>query len=477
MKLNNIKKLFLLAVLAGSFSCKKELNVYPTTSEVDGNVIIDAKSASTVLNGVYYRLAAGAQDYNGQPSANWTDVHESLPSQLSGLADYTGGGSDLNLFTLDIYNDASYLIWDYDYKLVNAASGFLKNLAPVTNIPDKIKRQLKAEGLFLRAFANAELLLYFGEYNKPGSEYGIILRNEFVSSANISVPRATVSETYQSILSDLDEAIVDLPNKNTQVYYTNVWAAKLLKARVLINRGATGDYAEVVKLTTDIIANSPFELEARTADIFLSKAFASKEVILGIQPFANQGYKFSQYVGYLYYTGMESLVNLLQNDPRSTWMYKDVDDPSYGTLHAITKYYSGSLDPDLIAPTPTGEYGYVFRLTEAYLLKAEALALTNTDLPAARSLLKTVMGHAGITDFSAVDNAAGPVELQELVVKETMKNFALENGADWFALRRLPFATLQTLRPEIASADLLVLPIGYSELHGNGKIKQIPAYQ
>src|SRR5882757_9223271 len=91
MKYNNFK--YILLVISSSFlwSCKKELNVYPTTSEVDGNVIVDTKSAATVLNGVYYRLDNAGVDNNNVPSVLWTDPNEAIPSQLSGaLADSYG---------------------------------------------------------------------------------------------------------------------------------------------------------------------------------------------------------------------------------------------------------------------------------------------------------------------------------------------------------------------------------------------------
>src|SRR3569833_3187103 len=105
MKRRNIK--YILSVLTVSFlwSCKKELNVYPTTQEVDGNVIVDAKSASTVLNGVYYRFANGGTDNNTVPSVKWTDVNEILPSELCGSL--TNSSGDDQVYTLT-QNASSY---------------------------------------------------------------------------------------------------------------------------------------------------------------------------------------------------------------------------------------------------------------------------------------------------------------------------------------------------------------------------------
>ncbi|MES1249283.1 MAG: hypothetical protein ABUL46_01295, partial [Chitinophaga rupis] len=69
-----------------------------------------------------------------------------------------------------------------------------------------------------------------------------------------------------------------------------------------------------------------------------------------------------------------------------------------------------------------------------------------------------------------------PEELQLLIVTEEMKNFASENGADWFALRRLPFATVQAMLPTITDKHLFILPIPDAEIISNSKIKQNPKY-
>lgn len=110
------------------------------------------------------------------------------------------------------------------------------------------------------------------------------------------------------------------------------------------------------------------------------------------------------------------------------------------------------------------------------MLEAEAITLANGDLSQAKVLLKRVLGHGGVTDFSDVDNAVSAADLQLLIVKEEMKNFVGENGADWFALRRLPLATIQTLRPEILSTDALILPIPAAEILFNNKIIQNPGF-
>jgi hypothetical protein len=479
MKHKNIK--YILAVFAASFlwSCKKELNVFPTTSEVDGNVIVDTKSAITVLNGVYYRFANSGTDVNLVPSVKWTDLNEILPSELAGSLTNSSGDDGVYSLTLNSQSFDAASMWTYGYQLVNAANGFLKNVAPVTTIPTATKKQMIAEAKFLRAFGDAELLLYYGQYYDASSKYGIILRDEFVSSTNINLPRSTVAQTYTAILADLSAAIPDLPQANTTAYYANASAAKLLEARVLINRGASGDYAQVISLTNDVITNGGFTLEPNNEDIFLTKGFSSTEVILGVQPYATETYKFQQNQFYGQFPASASFVTLIANDPRNQWVDRTDNGGTvyggyYGPINEITKYYSGNtVNP---VETPLSEDCYAFRLTEAYLLNAEAITLSGGNLSTAKTLLETVEGHAGISDFSDITAATTASQLQLLVAEEEIKNFFSEAGQDWFALRRLPLATAATIQPALKSVNQFILPIPNIEITANSQVIQNPGY-
>lgn len=473
---NKIRYILLLCAACSLAACKDQLNVFPTTSEVDGNVIVDAKSASTVLNGVYYRFANAGEDYNKIPSVKWTDVNEISPSEMCNLVNNSSGNDGFYTLSLTAGSSGTDFMWNYGYAIVNAANGFLKNIETAAKIPAATKRQMKAEARFLRAFGNAELLLYYGQYYDPNSKYGIILRDEFVTSHNISLPRSTVSDSYAAILGDLDSAIAGLPDLNSQIFYANASAAKLLKARVLINRGASGDYAQVINLTDDIIKNGPFKLEDNLKDLFLVKGLSSSEVILGVQPYSTENYKFQQNQYYGQYPASDALVSLLENDPRSQWVYKsDQGGTLYGSfapLNEITKYYSGNVLGAV--KTALSENCYAFRLTEAYLLEAEAITLSGGSLSTAKDLLKTVLAHAGVTDFSSVDQASTPDNLHLLIVKEFLRNFVAENGIDWFALRRLPMAEAQIIQPALKNVNQLILPIPNSEITTNGSVIQNP---
>jgi phage terminase large subunit-like protein len=462
--------LLLTGFLAGA--CKKQLNIYPTTQEVNGNIITDEKSAFTALNGVYYKFASGGTDYNGVPATSWYNVNEEIPADLTSLTyNSSGGGLEEHTYTSNTYSvDAA---WTYGYALVNAANGFLENIAPVSSITPSVKNSMIAEARFLRAYGNSEVLLYYGQYYDTTSPYGIIMHNQFTTPNDLSLPRSSVGVAYDSILSDLDAAIPVLPGLNTSIANVNTWAARLLKARVLINRGSQTDYATVISLTKDIIANGPFTLEPNVQDIFWTKGFTSQEVMLGVQPYPTQNVKWSDYIYYDQYPPNDLFTVLLTGDPRASWYIQTTNTP-FGALPALTKYYPGSVSTT--AATPISENGYAFRLTEAYLLEAEAIVASGGSLADAKPLLKTVLTHAGFTDFTAVDNATTAADLQLQIIEEEIKNFASEAGQDWFAIRRLPFTTLQSLLPTVLNKSLLILPIPDAEITANHNVKQNPNY-
>ena len=50
----------ILILMAGlGAACEDQLNALPGQSKVEGNVILDQKTAEVALNGVYYRLQMG----------------------------------------------------------------------------------------------------------------------------------------------------------------------------------------------------------------------------------------------------------------------------------------------------------------------------------------------------------------------------------------------------------------------------------
>jgi hypothetical protein len=234
----------------------------------------------------------------------------------------------------------------------------------------------------------------------------------------------------------------------------------------LILRGGAADYIEVANITKDIIDNSPYKLEGNVRDIFSTKGITSEEVMLGIFPKPGQATKadalfFRQFPQYVVTDAYKTLFN--NNDPRTSWMFAPAGTESAGGL---TKYL-GAKPEDC----------YALRLTEIYLLRAEAIVRSGGSLNDARALVKTVMGHADVVDYSAIDNATTAPTLLVEIYKEVARNLSFEDGQDWTTLIRLPLATVLEIKPAVTDKNHLILPIPSTEFQRNPGIgEQNPGY-
>ncbi|MEC5143261.1 RagB/SusD family nutrient uptake outer membrane protein [Chitinophaga sp. 212800010-3] len=468
--------LLLLAITITHLSCDKQLSEPPRNARVEGTAITDEKTARISLNGVYYRLAG----VNSNNVTYWLN-HQMTGGMHTGMLGYAYG-SFRDEFNENQNSQFSGGLWDENYQLLNAANGVIRGINAVSDhmFTGNRKNELLAESRFLRAYAHFKLLIYFAEWYKPGSPYGVLLRNELSTLSNIPKARSSVADSYQFILDDLDYAIANGPAANP-AYYATKWTAMALKMRVLMSRGGQNDYTVVIDLANTVGQSGSYALENNLKDLFYVKGLNSKEVILGIKPQPNQEV-FRYILSRQYYPGASGLYvakqgfkDLFRNDPREAWMVGPLVPRAQATspgARYFTKYipYEGT-------PSQTTETSYAFRLTEVYLLQAEAIIRSGGSLPAAKTLIKTVMAKAGVSDFTVIDNASTPEELLLQNYYEILRNLTGEDGIEWMALLRLPFNTVRQLKPTITSQKQYILPIPLIEFLQNPVIgDQNPGY-
>lgn len=470
-------KYLAFAVLIVAFSsCKKELGALPKNAKVDANTILDQGTAQIALNGAYYCFANASQLKTG-----WQD-HEVVPGMLTG-------------YLQDAYNTApetenrnknfqSYY-WTASYTLINAVNGVLKgvNALPDNKFTGNRKKEILAEAHFLRAYGHFKLMSYYAEWFKPGSSFGVLLRDDLSNISNIPKARSTVDDSYSFILADLDDVIANAPETNPN-YYVTKWAGMALKMRVLMSRGTAADYTEVITLANTLIGSNKYQLEAKAEDIFHKLGLSSKEVILGIKPQPNQQLDYYSKSAQ-YWPGASALnvastawKELLNNDPRQSWLVgtEAEDDPD---IFYFTKYILENTQPTVVSETD-----YALRLTEVYLLNAEALVRSGGSLATAKELVHTVQSKAGITaasvqnsSYLAVENAGNPNDLLLEIHKETLKSLLAEDGMEWLSLLRLPFETVKRLKPTISDQSQYIFPVPRTEFLYNPSFgAQNPGY-
>ncbi|WP_436484575.1 RagB/SusD family nutrient uptake outer membrane protein [Chitinophaga sp. ARDCPP14] len=475
-----MKRLSLYIILlagCGTFlSCNKQLSEPPANARVEGTAITDQKTAQTALNGVYYRFANVTSDN----ITLWREHH--IPGgMLSGLLAYGFGK------LAEEKNDnvgAGYIpaVWTESYLLINAANAVIDgvNAVPDKAFTDTRKNEILAESRFMRAYGHFTLLIYFAEWFKTDSRFGVLIRDKFSTLSNIPKARSSVAESYSFILEDLDFAIANAPADHPS-YYVTKWAAMALKMRVLLCHGQQADYIAAATLGNDIIQNSTYTLENNLKDLFYVKGLTSKEVILGVKPQPNQeAFYYIQSRAYYpvqssLFTATQQLKDLLENDPRGSWMigpktpYQAYSPNTYYFLKYIA-YGSNT--------SQLSETSYAIRLSEVYLLQAEAIIRSaGGNLQTAKTLIKTVMAKGGVTDFTAVDNANTAADLLLQNYYEVARNLTGEDGIEWRALMRLPFDEVKLLKPTITSTQQFYFPIPLDEFNTNPLIgDQNPGY-
>lgn len=456
-----MKKIFLLYILfVASTSCNKQLGKLPDNAKVEGNTILDQRTSEIALNGVYYQFAHVDASSN---TTEWRD-HEVLPGMCAGYLGYGYGadGAEENSYASSGYVT---LPWAECYNLINAANGVIEGVEALSDnaFTDNRKQEILAEARFMRAYGHFKLLSLYGEWYDKSSAYGALLRTEFVTTGNVLKARSTVQESYDLILEDINYAVENAAAQ-TANYYADKWAAMALKLRILMSYG---DYAGAATLANDIITGSPYQLETNVKDIFYTKGLASQEVILGIQPQQNQAYYYYNLSSQYYpgasglYIAKQELKDLLEGDPRQSWLIGSENDYSPGTYYFLKYIAEGT------TATVTSETAYAFRLTEVYLLGAEAMLRSGGDRQTAVSLVKTVMQHAGVTDYTAIDNALTTDDVLLQVYYEIARSLTGEDGQEWMALLRLPFATVQQLRPLITDKLQYIFPVPHDEFLQN----------
>ncbi len=481
----------ILSILPLFTSCDDELSALPKQSKVDGTLVVDEASALVALRGIYYSYAMCGTDYNGVPTTQCARQYEIRPADFAGTIIYTWGA-----FQLETHNPESMKLanaWQSFYTVVNATNCVIDQ---ITEAPDKVfsgnrKAEMLGEARCMRAYADYNLLRYYAYYWDINSPYGIIIRNTHSTVTNLPAPRNTVKETYDQILSDLDYAIENAPAQNEN-YFATKWLAMGLKVRVLMMRGQGDDYSVAASLANDIINSGLYTLEDDVVDVFHTKGLNSSEVIFGVQPKENQSDVYGVYYMYSYpsdapqYLATDNLMKLFENDPRrerqfwpseksSLVFYPDgTMETVFTTVYGINKH----LVPGVFGASDIEETQIHMRLTEMYLLRAEALTRMN-QINEARELLRIVQTHAGYTDFSEIDNASSQHEMLQQVFNEYLRSLFCESGRELDIMMRYPDDIVLDFNPFYAEKQYSVFPLPVEEFMYNNKLSasdQNPGY-
>lgn len=125
--------------------------------------------------------------------------------------------------------------WDFNYENVNFANVLIDGVTKSTSLSEVDKKELIAQGKFFRGYHLFELLLEFApNYNNNRSLVRIPMYTEPTSVDNVTGnPPVPLSEVYNQVIQDLEEAIADLPTTRLGKSFVNKAVAQAILTRVL----------------------------------------------------------------------------------------------------------------------------------------------------------------------------------------------------------------------------------------------------
>ncbi len=273
--IHSVKYLLAASLLFGGQSCTDVLEEVPV-SQVGAQYINSAAGFEAAGRAAYSTLR---NFYGREIGMNLT---------VFGTDTYTQGADGAYKFMnqylsqfdarVDILRD----FWNNFYVGINTMNIVIDNAATVPGLDPALVKRRVAEMKFLRAHHYFVLVQTFGPVALV-TQGNLEPKKEFT--------RASVKDVYAQITSDLEAALVDLPNSVDAANYgrANKGAAEHLLARVYLTKAtseaaATDDYAKAATYATNVIKNYGYALLPDFASVFVQGAGEiNSEVIFATQ--------------------------------------------------------------------------------------------------------------------------------------------------------------------------------------------------
>lgn len=475
MKFRNI--FFVLLILLSGTACEEALRVSDPESLSPEDVLDKVSGFESVVLSAYNRvhrfawmgqngivapeIMADNLDFNNRTGRYEQEYVNAVRTHMGRWGNYIG------------INDCNIIISRIDE---------LKDLTPAETI---VRDQIKGEALFVRAINYHEMARVYGY--EPGQEVNgfnltvPIRTNETkgVSDALDVQPRATNTELYSLIKSDLQQAISLLGDENDFTpYRANKGAAHALLARVYLYEGSWAEAAAQAELA---MANTKATLVQGKAAYFDSWfAVPHPESIYEAE---------IRSTDWSTVDGANNSISTLSNNTSSSSQFILVGSPE---LMAVLDSEVGDIRDTIwdasAAGIPAGsrkcqkwqgekgdflENIPVIRYSEMMLIAAEGYAKSG-NAAQAQMFINNFRAARGLpmTDATGAD-------LEALIMKERRVEFALE-GHRWFDLKRNGMDIPKTATsgvPTISYSDFRLLGvIPQSELSLNEFLVQNPGY-
>jgi starch-binding outer membrane protein, SusD/RagB family len=464
---------FIIFVSSFLSSCKKLVEVAPPTNVISqANVYENDATASAVLTGLYINMST-----NNIGQGGLTNIPLITGLSSDELSLFAGVQNQIQIQYYSNSLNPSQLDgsepWNTIYPIIFVANSALEGLAASTGLTPSVKKQLIGEAKFMRAFCYFYLTNLYGD---------IPLATKTDYKANASLERTAQDIVYTQIEADLKDAQTllsdvylksTLLSPSTERIRPTKWAATALLARMYLY---IGRWSEAADQSSSVISNtSLFDIVPLT-DVFLKN---NMEAVWQLQP-VNVGWNtedaktfivpasgLSEFVNPVFMG--RSLLSSFENGDLRRVAWVDSVIVENDTIYFPNKYRSATQDD------PVTEYNTVFRLSEQYLIRAEAKYRLN-DYAGSLSDLNVIRNRAGLQQLTDNSDAS----IFKAIIHDRQIEFFTEWGHRWLDLKRLNVADeiLSVIKGSNWQRQDELYPIPQTEIDKNPSLKghQNPGY-
>ncbi len=446
-------------------SCDDQLEQEPIGFLSDENTFETLENLQQGLNGAYAR--ATMQEHNIRFDIITDEVRIGPDN----------GGQSVNFynFNLNSQSPEADSLWRASYGLINQVNRVLDGVSTV-NLEEGQQaelRNIRGQLYGLRAYAHWELLQWFATSYTDGSALAVPYVDFVVTIEEL--PRNTVTEVLAGINADLAMA-QELLAAGNGVDFVNTDMLTALRARINLY---TEEFGEAGTLAQSLIQKYPLADRSAYQDMF--EDTDNTEVIFKLRrtpadfPIGNLWY-FNVGGGVFPFLEMSNdLFDVLDvDDIRYDVNYWEEESDPGNNRYFIGKYRAPGFVNDL----------KVFRVSEMYLIKAEAQARQGNLTDAAQTLKQ--LRDARFGTGTPLESFSGPEEAMEAILEERRIELAYE-GHRYLDIRRTRDLTgtgiirdprdCASQNCELPASDYRFNPpIPFAELNANDNMEQNPGY-
>lgn len=455
MKRKLIYIIVLIVSLTTIWSCDFDTNIY-TAIDMD-NAFGSAQDIENALNGTYRNV--GYYPYRGNRVISISD----MASDISEADASKGHLLAINMWTFSETTSDLLDVWTYAYKVIDQSTRGINGalaLLESEGLPEGDDARLESalsQFYALRALAHFDLVNIFGLPYKAGggnTQPGIVVVGNDPIEEFQQVSRSSVEETYAQVKSDIASA-KQYAGASINQYYFNEAAINALDARVNLYMHNYSAAKTAAQAAIDLRKAAPVD-SATYIDMWRSTAITAEDIFTLVKSEDDNLSANALNTLYGSYGGKISQFTINKfND-------KDIRLGLINKANGHPKKFDGLPSSAAVSNVP------VFRVSEMYLIIAEAEAELGNIVPAQTALLFTAKRDKDIT--SIADLPATKDGLLEFIADERVREFFVE-GHRFYDLRRTG-ATATIAGDETFVAAKFAFPIPSEEINSGFGVTQ-----